>query len=96
MPTTFYSHAADGVSGKLLLEFQVKQVTTKPNEAREDANIQMLTTDANKFNFVPNSKLSAKGYSADVKKEIYRFPSILLLDICIVGGSIEGSSWEML
>ena len=94
--TTLYSHADDGVSGKLLLEFREKQATIKPNQAREDANMKMLTTDAEKFNFVPDEKLSAKGYSADVKKEIYRFPSILLLDVCIVGGSIEGSSWESL
>ena len=94
--TTLYSHAEDGVSGKLLLEFREKQATMKPNQAREDANMKMLTTDAEKFNFVPNSKLSSKGYSADVKKEIYRFPSILSLDMGIVCSCTALSSWESL
>ena len=56
----------------------------------------MLKTDANKFNFLPDRSLSTKGFSADVKKEIYRFPSILLLDISIVTGCIGATSWDSL
>ena len=56
----------------------------------------MLKSDARKFNFVPDDKLHQKGFNADVKKELYRFPSIILLDICIVSQCIGTSSWHSL
>ena len=45
---------------------------------------------------MPDGRLYAKGFCADVKKEIYRFPSILLLDICIVCECAESTSWKSL
>ena len=59
-------------------------------------DMDMLKTDVEKFNFIEDDRLCDKGFSADVKKEIYRFPSILLLDICIVSECAESTSWESL
>ena len=54
------------------------------NLKRKDMDMKMLKTDARKFNYAPYKSLYQKGFNADVKKELYRYPSILLLDICIV------------
>ena len=67
-----------------------------PNQDRKNMNMKMLNTDAKKFKFIPDHNLSIKGFNADVKKELYRFPSIILLDICIVSGCVSKTSWESL
>ena len=67
-----------------------------PNKARKDVNMEMLRTDAQKFNFEPNAEFLNKGLNANVKKELYRFPSILLMDISIILGRAKQSSWETL
>lgn len=54
------------------------------NTTRYEVNVMKLQTDARKFDFRPNGDLLYNGCTADVKREIYRFPSILLLDINIV------------
>ena len=73
-------------------QFHESILAIQPNEVRKDANMTMLATDAKKFNFVPSNDLAEKGFNADVKKELYRFPSILLLDICIEFGINGGTS----
>ena len=45
---------------------------------------------------MPDDTLIQKGFNADVKKELYRFPSILLLDICIVNQCNYSTSWQSL
>ena len=93
-----YTHnigASNGGNG-LRKQFHESILAIKPNEVRKDANMTMLATDAEKFNFVPSSDLAQKGFNADVKKELYRFPSILLLDICVVLGTNGGTSWDSL
>ena len=80
----------------LLGQFQAMTASAKINASHEEANLEMLKTDAKKFNFLPDHSLGNKGFNADVKKEIYRYPSILLLDISIVTSCIGQTSWDSL
>lgn len=68
----------------------------RPNQERQAINSEMLNTDVAKFDFKPSKDLVEKGFAADVKREIYRFPSILLLDIAIVTKSAGENSWDTL
>ena len=90
-----YVHHAKHSDG-LLREFHSMISAVESNAIRKEANMEMLTTDAKKFNFLPDASLLGKGFNADVKKEIYRYPSILLLDISIVTGCIGQTSWDSL
>ena len=67
-----------------------------PNDSRIDANRKMLRGDAQKFNFEPDAEFHDKRFNANVKKELYRFPSIILMDISIILGHTKKSSWETL
>lgn len=69
---------------------------TETCDVRREANFNMLKTDAKKFNFVPDDNLGSNGFNADVKKHLYRFPSIILLDISIVYCCAGRSSWHSL
>ena len=60
---------------------------------REQINMEMLKADTTKFNFTPNKDVNDRGFTVDVKKELYRFPSILLLDLSIVLQCAEENSW---
>ena len=91
---SFYDYKLSDIS--LLEEFKSLIKSFEVNETRQDANMNMLQNDAQKFKFVPDGDLYDKGFNSEVKKEIYRFPSILLLDVCIVSGCFENSSWESL
>ena len=75
---------------------QLKQLLSeiKPNEKRQKVNLAMLKNDMVKFSFKPDPTLVYKGYTVDVKKELYRFPSLLLYDVSIVFGQIGDSVWE--
>lgn len=53
----------------------------------------MFEADITKFDFLPTVKDHEGGYNADVKKELYRFPSILLLDLCILLRAKMDTSW---
>ena len=56
----------------------------------------MLRIDAEKFSFEPNAEFFNNGFNANVKKELYRFPSIIFMDISIILGHAKKSSWETL
>ena len=55
--------------------------------------MEMLKADTTKFNFTPYKDVNDRGFTVDVKKELYRFPSILLLDLSIVLQCAEENSW---
>lgn len=81
----------------LLKGFQQLIGEITPNKRRKEINMTMLKSDVKKFNFVPDSMLvGLKGLTADVKKQVYRFPSIFLLDIKILLNSMAGTSWQAL
>jgi hypothetical protein len=67
----------------------------EPNDKRKEANMKMLVADMEKFNFTPDVKLMGKmNFTLNVKKDLYRFPSILLYDLSIVRGCFEDSVWK--
>lgn len=63
-------------------------------DRRNEVNKDMLKADAKKFNFKPDQKVVEQGFTVDVKKELYRFPSILLLDLSIVLQCSGENAWE--
>ena len=66
-----------------------------PNQRREEVNKQMLLNDMSKFDFKPDKKLMGdRGVTVDVKKDLYRFPSILVYDLSIVFNCFGDSVWE--
>ena len=80
----------------LLQRFRDAIAVEVPSEERKSMNLKMLQSDVTKFNFVPNDDLITKGFNANVKKELYRYPSILLLDISILVGKDADTSWGTL
>ena len=82
--------------GKLVEVLRAKIKKIHPNDSRIEVNRKMLRTDAEKFNFEPNAEFARNGFNANVKKELYRFPSIILMDISIILGHTKKSSWETL
>ena len=64
------------------------------SEERVDVNTAMLINDTKKFNFIPDEKVHEQGFIVDVKKDLYRFPSILLLDFSIVYNCWGESTWK--
>ena len=89
-----YTHSPSGEDMLNQLRTLMGSVTT--NQKRANANMKMLKTDAKTFKFAPDSTLNGRGFTVSVKKELYRFPSILLLDVCLVVECIEESSWHSL
>ena len=87
-----YSHGEND----LLSEVKGKIGRFVPNQTRKDTNLTMLKEDAKKFKVVTEDDLNLKGLTANVKKEFYRFPSIILLDIIIVFGQRSKTSWYAL
>ena len=78
----------------LLGEFRERLAHITPNQARKDINFKMLNTDLEKLKFMPWKDLIDRAHNSDAKKELYRFPSIILLDLTIILGNSSGTSWE--
>lgn len=91
---SIYTHQSE--SKDILEELRLKIRCLAINQIRGEVNQEMLETDVRKFNFKPSYELYCKGFAADVKRELYRFPSILLLDISIVTQTVADSSWASL
>ena len=91
----FYSHSKNSPLFQNVEE-KIKSHTKDGavNKKRTTINMKMLATDVQKFNFEPSHELIRKGFNADVKRELYRFPAILLLDTCIALNIIGKSSWH--
>ena len=63
---------------------QTKISSLVQNEKRREANYKMLLTDISKFNFNVDTNLKWNGYTMDVKKQLFRFPSVLVMDLAII------------
>ena len=87
---------AEGVNSKPDLLGKSRQLMTNivQSQSRTSINVKMLEADIKKFNFVPDTKLKERGFTIDVKKQLYRFPSILLFDLSIVFGVRAESAWQ--
>ena len=91
--TPIYS-SANGLTLLKYLQAELQKVI--PTEARQKTNIAMLEADMKKFRFVPDRQLTNQGFTLNVKKQILRFPSILLYDLSIIHSCVGHSSWETL
>ena len=80
----------------LLQSFCDMKSHISPNPKRLEANKGMLKHDMLKFNFRPHEALSHDGFTLDIKRELYRFPSILLLDLAILFNVTGDVSWHTL
>ena len=76
----------------LLAIYRDKVASLVPNDVRKDMNAKMLQNDLEKFTLSPMS-FHQKGFNVNVKKELYRLPSIILLDLSIVLDKMADSSW---
>ena len=81
--------------GDVLDTLREKISQVKPSRERVENNEKMLKSDIAKFDFKPSSELEDKGYTLNVKKDIFRFPSILLLDLAIVHDTSCSMSWDV-
>ena len=88
-----------GTEGECLLaEFERgrNEHNHQKNTKRQEANLKMLVNDLEKFSFHPEYDLYSSGFDMNVKTELYRFPSILLLDLVIVMDLVGKDSWSTL
>ena len=88
--TVIYQHGKAGLRNQFIS--QISQVQIPKRQIL--VNTEMLKKDTAKFNFEPDVRVIYKGFTVDVKKELYRFPSILLLDLAIVFNTAGTTAWE--
>ena len=87
-----HAHQMDATSLQMIHK-EMKDVYTPI--MRAIMNERMLHCDVSKFDFKPSADLEGQGYTIDVKKDIFRFPSIILLDLAIVSGVWCNSTWDV-
>ena len=91
---SFYSRQSSNAD--LLDDFRERLVSVTPNQHRKDINLKMLKADMEKGMFSFGELPSCRGFNYDVKSELYRRPSMILLDWSIIEGVATESSWEVL
>lgn len=79
---------------KLLPELKRRIAKMSSNSQRRAMNMEMLRNDMAKFDFKPDFDLRHRGFTVDVKKELYRFPSLLLYDISIIFYQHGDTVWD--
>lgn len=85
---------SEGDGEQMLSDLKSKMREIKADYHRTVLNVQMLENDVKKYNLEQHSDLSNKGYTLNVKKELYRFPSILLLDLAVIYDCAGESTWK--
>jgi len=65
-------------------------------EARQKANRNMFFADSKKYGFRPTEHTISNGFSINTKKDLYRYPSILLYNILIIFNLSQTNSWQSL
>ena len=81
------------MGGHLLEEFKRQQEWMTLNAQRIDINRAMLEADVAKYGFKPNQKIADRGYVIDSKRDVYRYPSIMLFNITILTQTSGPDSW---
>ena len=66
------------------------------NKERQSAQRKMLCQDLKDYNFLPTAVLDISFYTANLKSDIYRFPSILLHDLKLIYTIDSETSWQTL
>lgn len=90
----FYRHGQE--ADTLLSGFKLFWKNVQPNQARQKANEDMFWADIFKYRFELNQAVADNGYVVNSKKDLYRFPSILLFNISILVGVVNDNSWDTL
>ena len=90
-----FSHK-ESKRGFLLDQFLEHKKKPRENTQRQKANEKMFKKDVEVYNFLPDYQLIRNGYLINAKKQLYRYPSIMLHDISILSGLSESSSWDTL
>ena len=85
-----------GTAENLLAEFLIEKNKISPNADRRKMSIAMFEDDALRHNFRPDSGLNDKGYLIEAKRELHKYPSILIYNISIVLEFCELNSWDTL
>lgn len=93
-----YEKSQENVEELLLSSFESgrNELNRNKNAARLGINLEMLKNDLNKFVFHPEYDLYSSGFNLNVKTELYRFPSILLLDLTTIVDEVGSDSWSTL
>ena len=86
-----YSSNKDNTT--LLSRLKSKIQAVQLTEERKLANNDMLTNDVKKFSFKPDQRLVGQAYTVDAKRQLYRFPSILLFDLTVIHRVFENDAW---
>ena len=89
--TVLYSHGHK--EGPLLQSLRLKVQAMELSEQRIHVNKEMLESDMRKFDFAPDQRLVDQAYTVDAKRQLYRFPSILLFDLAVTNGIFEADAW---
>lgn len=63
---------------------------------RLNSNLKMFENDMRKFTFSAEYDFYSVGFSLDVKRLLYRFPSLLLLNLTTIIEGIQSDSWSTL
>ena len=91
-----YEHGDEGAA--LLTEFldrkQVADAHYPPQ--RLNANLEMLAQDHSKYTFKPEYDEYSAGFTLDVKEHVYRFPSLLALNLALIANKTGSDSWAIL
>ena len=89
---SIYAHEMDD---NTLESLKIKMKEVHTSSERIEMSKKMLSSDISKFSFKPSSYLEGQGYTINVKKDIFRFPSIILLDLAIVNDVWCSSTWDV-
>lgn len=65
----------------------------QPNGDRHEASFQMMKNDVRKFDLKPDMKFAQ---TRDVKADIYRYPSLLILDLKIIHRLRNSEPWQII
>lgn len=87
----FYSHGRTGDC--LLQRFKKQQKAMVFNTERIEVNRAMFDADVAKYGFKPDQKIAQNGYVVDSKKDLYRYPSIILFNISILTRTSDQDTW---
>lgn len=72
------------------------EVDKTMNSKRQELNMSMFCSDLERYSLFPEYDEYSAGFTLDIKKNLYRFPSLLLLNIAIVLQLTQESSWSTL
>ena len=95
---SIYKHQMQQSDNGLLEKFVNgrNSLIKKKCHKRQEANRRMLKRDLAEFTFHPEYDSYSPGFSMNIKTELYRFPSIVLLDIASLMRSVGEDSWTTL